>query len=196
MEFLGKYSLYTKHLNSIYVEILDYKDGNYELDEKAKLKGSEDMISSEELTAVDDLNQYCLSQNNEEYLSLLACQEIVKQFIKDDGDVPKYIHQMNFIRAAKAVFRYWYLTEKETIPELPRKARLSKMDEFYEHFVRFVESETATEDEVRSILRNEDYWKNSSAYFAKAKAKYGISTSDLKQLPQFRSIDPKNTAID
>ena len=36
------------------------------------------------------------------------------------------------------------LTEKETIPELPRKARLSKMDEFYEHFVRFVESETAT----------------------------------------------------
>ena len=50
------------------------------------------------------------------------------------------------------------------------------MDEFYEYFVRFVESDTTTEAEVISTLRNEEYWKNSSAYFAKAKAKYGIKS--------------------
>ena len=157
MEFLGKYRLYTAHLDSIYVETLDYNNGHYELDKKGKLKCSEHIIPPQELTGINDFNKYSLTNNNEEYLSLLACQEIVKQFIDEDGDVPKYIHQMNFIKAAKAVFRYWYLTEKETIPELPKKSRLTKMDEFYEHFVRLVESDTATEPEDISILRNEEY---------------------------------------
>ena len=196
MKFLEKIDLYTKHNESIYVEIFEYNYGEYEVDTKGRLKCRESLIPESDLSSINNLDDYIILHNNEEYLCLLACQDLVQGDINEDGEVPKYKLQMDFIKLTKSVFKFWYRTEKEPIPTFPRNIKHSKKDEYFYLFVKLCESTTATENDVREQLFNMEYWKNPSAYLAMAKAKAGITTAELKQKPQFRFIDPKNTAID
>jgi len=196
MDFLGKFELYNLTNNIVFVEILDYQNGSYELDDKNRIIGSDDVLNSDILENIDNIKQFCYNNNKEEYIRLLYCQKIVQSDIDDDGEVPKYQIQMDFIKLVKSVYKYWFRTEDFQLPLIPKNTRLTKKEEFYQLFIGFLESETATEEEVKLALYNKDYWKNPSEYIRISKARYQITTAELKAYSQFAFIDPKNTAND
>jgi len=172
-----------------------YLNGQFPTDVDGKVIGSPDKIAIASLNLdVTDIPDYIKQYNDDEYMRLLIDEKIVLEDIEEDEDTPKYDAQLKFIHLVKSVFKFWYRSSDIELFKLFRKLSKTKEEEFYEKFVSFVESVIVTEQDVRETLYDKDYWKNPSAYMAMAKNKKGITTAELKALPQFSFIDPKHTA--
>ena len=200
MEYLTPYLLLDEQINDhILGQPFDYLNGSFPVDKHGRINFPNEKvplstIKLNNLTILD----YIKCHNDEEYLRLLSDEKIVLGDIEEDGELPKYTGskgQLTYIRLVKSVFKFWYRTNSHEFLKLPRITSMTKKDEFYEEFVKLVESDTATEENVRQVLYDKERWKNGqSAYMAMTKSRYGISTAELKNLPHFSFIDPKGTA--
>ena len=197
MAFLEPFELLEEHIDDhIALSRFNYLNGQFPTDKDGKVVGFPDKIpiSTLNLDGIE-IPDYIKQYNDDEYMSLLIDEKIVLEDIDEDEDTPKYDTQLKFIRLVKSVYKFWYRSNEVDLPRLPRKISITKKDQFYEEFVRLVESETATEDDVRRILYDKERWKNAqSVYMDMSKNRYGITTAALKALPHFSFIDPKHTA--
>ena len=196
MAFLDPFELLVEHVDDhIVLSRFNYLNGQFPTDADGKVVGFPDNIpiSTLNLDGIE-IPDYIKQYNDDEYMSLLVDEKIVLEDIDEDEDTPKYDTQLKFIRLVKSVYKFWYRSSDIELPILPRKISKTKEEEFYEKFVSLVENDNATEQKVREVLYDMDYWKNPSVYMAMAKKRYGITTAALKALPHFSFIDPKHTA--
>ena len=198
MAFLDPFELLQEHVDDhIALSRFNYLNGQFPTDADGKVIGFPDKIAIASLNVdVTDIPDYIKQYNDDEYMRLLVDEKIVLEDIEEDGDTPKYDRQLKFIHLVKSVYKFWYRSNEADLPRLPRKISITKKDQFYEEFVRLVESETASEQDVRRILYDKERWKNAqSVYMAMSKNRYNITTAALKSFPHFSFIDPKHTAI-
>lgn len=120
MSFLKKFELYSFQSDThIFVEELDYAFGEYKRDNKGRLSGPNEFIKIKDLDTNDiEINEYIKKHNDEEYLRLLKDEKVVISDLQEDGECPKYLNQINFIKLAKSVFKYWYRRNNHTLPAI------------------------------------------------------------------------------
>ena len=196
MGFIESYTLFDKIIPfnepTISTFTYLYEHGQYTLDQNGDLEPKDDIIPLDGSADINNL-EFLEKYNRDEYLTILNVESIVKKDIEMDGECPKYERQLDFIIRVKAIFKYWYRCNDLEVPKLSKQLVKSKKERFYNDFVRLVESDSTTEKEVRETLYDIDFYKTPATYIRRSRARYGISTTELKSRPGFGFLDPKNT---
>ena len=147
---------------------------------------------------LDDKNiDFCREHNDAQLTSLYDSMAEIEEYNFGGNKRP---NQRDFIIDTIEHFKNWYIDQNfncpisDNIRQQPQ--RKFKYQEYEELFNRFRSDNNANPDMVKRALNNIAYFKNPSAYLAKARKNAGLTVAELKALPGFTWIDPKGTAKD
>ncbi len=121
-------------------------------------------------------------------------RRIIKADLEELSDSTKLKKQSMIISDYISAFRYWFRNNDYEIPVLPIAERVKKEDELLQTFKKLFKDEDTTEDVVIEILWDKEYFKNPSAYMAKVRETFSLTTDEIKKHPAFAFLDPKGTA--
>ena len=192
MAFPGKFELYDeakKHPDGGY----DIKYERYDYQVDIGLKEEEEFFKIRRYTK-DDVVEHILEHNIAEYISLLKTFNIIKADLGELPDSTKLKKQFKIISEYLVRFRYWFRNNGHEVPVIPRVPRMTKESEFLQLFERLFRDPGTTEEMVREYLYNGEYFINPSAYMAKVRETFDLTTDEIKRHPGFAFLDPKNTA--
>ena len=154
-------------------------------------------VESKNFPLDDKTIDFCKEHNDAQIISLWDSKAEIEKYNIGGNKRP---NQLDFIIDTLEHFRNWYIIQNLSFPisdyihQQPQ--RKFKYQEYEELFNRFRSDNNANPDMVKRALNNIAYFKNPSAYLAKARKNAGLTVAELKALPGFTWIDPKGTAKD
>ena len=188
MPFLGKFTFNETALPSGAVEEsynifqwkFDYNHGQFK-DHDNKIIIEDDVENYSDIDVAD----YMQSQNDAEYIRLLKDKKTVLDDVAEDGQTDKYKRQLEFIGLVQSKIKYLYRINNRNLPVIPVEKRKTKQDQFLESFDMLYNNPNSTEEAVRSVLYNNDYYPNPSALMAYVREKRGQTKRQISQHPAF-----------